>query len=106
MKEYDPEWGRAFWEGSVFASCDHARMLASVKCPVLYTHHFRHVDDDAGYLLGAASDSQAKRVCELVKLAGQPIDYRSFPRMPHSMHGEDPQQFTQLLVEFEAKLRA
>jgi len=106
MKEYDPEWARAFWAGSVFASCDHARMLASVKCPVLYTHHFRHVDDRGGYFLGAASDLQAKRVCELVSLAGQSIDYRSFPQMPHSMHGEDPKLFTQLLVEFEAKLKA
>jgi pimeloyl-ACP methyl ester carboxylesterase len=106
IKEYDPEWGRAFWEGSVFASCDHARMLASVKCPVLYTHHFRHVDDNEGYLLGAASDLQAKRVCELVARAGYPIDYRSFPRMGHSMHGEDPKLFTELLIEFEAKLKA
>ncbi|MGO9603231.1 MAG: alpha/beta fold hydrolase [Candidatus Binataceae bacterium] len=105
MKEYDPEWGRAFWAGTVFASCNHARMLASVKCPVLYTHHFRHVDDD-GYLLGAASDLQAKRVCELVSLAGQSIDYRSFPGMSHSMHGEDPKLFTQLLVEFDTKLKA
>jgi pimeloyl-ACP methyl ester carboxylesterase len=106
LKEYDPEWGRAFWEGSVFASCDHARMLASVKCPVLYTHHFRHVDENAGYLLGATSDLQAKRVCELVSQAGQAIEYKSFPRMPHSMHGEDPKLFTQLLVEFDAKLKA
>jgi len=106
MKEYDPEWGRAFWEGSVFASCDHARMLASVKCPVLYTHHFRRVDDNDGHLLGAASDLQAKRVCELVKLAGQTIDYRSFPQMPHSMHGEAPKQFAELVIEFAAKLRA
>ena len=106
LKEYDPEWARAFWEGSVSASCNHARMLASVKCPVLYTHHFRYIDNDRGYLLGAASDLQAKRVCELVSLAGQPIDYRSFPRMPHAMHGEDPKQFTQLLVEFAAKLKA
>jgi pimeloyl-ACP methyl ester carboxylesterase len=104
LKEYDPEWGRAFWEGSVFASCDPARMLTRVKCPVLYTHHFRHVDENRGYLLGAASDLQAKRICELVALAGQPIDYRSFPRMPHAMHGEDPKQFAQLLVEFDAKL--
>jgi pimeloyl-ACP methyl ester carboxylesterase len=105
LKEYDPEWARAFWEGSVYASCEHSRMLKSVKCPVLYTHHFSHVDENRGYLLGAASDPQAKRVCELVRLAGQPIDYRSFPSMPHSMHGEDPKQFAQLLVEFEAKLR-
>ena len=106
MKEYDPEWARAFWEGTVFASCDHARMLASVKCPVLYTHHFRRVDDNAGNLLGAASDVQARRVCELVKLAGNSIDYRSFPQMPHAMHGEAPKQFADLLVEFAAKLKA
>jgi pimeloyl-ACP methyl ester carboxylesterase len=89
----------------VYTSCEHARMLKSVKCPVLYTHHFRYVDENRGYLLGAASDMQAKRVCELVTLAGQVIDYRSFPRMPHSMHGEDPKQFVQLLVEFDAKLK-
>jgi pimeloyl-ACP methyl ester carboxylesterase len=104
LKEYDPEWARTFWEGSVYASCDHARMLRSVKCPVLYTHHFRHVDENRGHLLGAASDLQAKRVCELVTLAGQTIDYRSFPNMPHSMHGEDPKLFAQLLVEFERTL--
>jgi pimeloyl-ACP methyl ester carboxylesterase len=105
LKEYDPEWARSFWQGSVYASCDHARMLASVKCPVLYTHHFRNVEETEGSLLGAASDLQAKRVCELVAGSGQPIEYRSFPRMPHSMHGTDPKLFTQLLVEFEEKLR-
>jgi pimeloyl-ACP methyl ester carboxylesterase len=105
IKEYDPEWARAFWEGTVYASCEHARMLAKVKCPVLYTHHFRHIDEATGSLMGAASDLQAKRVCELVSGAGQPIDYRSFPQMPHSMHGADPKLFAQLLVEFEAKLR-
>jgi pimeloyl-ACP methyl ester carboxylesterase len=105
MKEYDPEWGRAFWEGSVYASCDHATMLSRVKCPVLYTHHFHHVDENRGYLLGAASDLQAKRVCELVSLAGQTIEYKSFPGMPHSMHGENPTLFAQLLTEFEAKLK-
>jgi len=104
MKEYDPEWARVFWEGSVYASCDHARMLTKVKCPILYTHHFRRIDPDRGYLLGAASDLQAKRVCELVSAAGQKIDYRSFPQMPHSMHGENPKLFAELLVEFHAKL--
>lgn len=106
LKEYDPEWARAFWEGSVFASCDHARMLAGVKCPVLYTHHFRRIDETDGHLMGAASDLQAKRICELVKRAGNSIDYRSFPQMPHSMHDAQPAQFAELLVEFESKLRA
>jgi len=104
LKEYDPEWARAFWEGTVYAGCDHVRMLSSVKVPVLYTHHFRHVDEARGYLLGAASDLQAKRVCELVTAAGQTIDYRSFPQMPHSMHGQDPKLFTHLLVELASKL--
>ena len=104
LKEYDPEWARAFWEGTVFAGCDHARMLSNVKCPVLYTHHFRYVDEIDGHLMGAASDVQAKRVCELVKLAGNTIDYRSFPQMPHSMHDAQPKQFADLLIEFAAKL--
>ena len=31
-------------------------MLRSVKVPVLLTHHFRRVDEDTGYLMGALSD--------------------------------------------------
>lgn len=31
LKEYEPEWRRAFWTGSVAASCDHERMLRGVK---------------------------------------------------------------------------
>jgi pimeloyl-ACP methyl ester carboxylesterase len=105
LKEYDPEWARAFWQGSVYAGFDHAQMLARVKCPVLYTHHFRNVDETEGFLLGAASDLQARRVCELVAGSGHQIDYQSFPTMPHSMHGTDPRLFTELLVKFEEKLR-
>jgi hypothetical protein len=89
LKEYDPEWARAFWTGSVAASCDHARMLSAVKVPVLLTHHFRNVDEASGLLMGALSDLQAARVRELVTAAGQAVDYRSFPTMGHSMHGQD-----------------
>jgi pimeloyl-ACP methyl ester carboxylesterase len=99
LKEYDPEWGRAFWSGTVGASCDHARMLASVKVPVLFTHHFRLVDDN-GVLMGAISDVQVARVRALVTGAGQPFDYRTFPEMGHSMHGQDPMLFTDTLVDW------
>ena len=55
LKEYDPEWGRAFWTGTVAASCDHERMLRSVKVPhVLLTHHFRVVDEATGIAHGRA----------------------------------------------------
>jgi pimeloyl-ACP methyl ester carboxylesterase len=97
LKEYDPEWGRAFWTGTVGASCDHARMLRSVKVPVLFTHHFRHVDEASGFVMGAISDLQAGQVKALVEEAGQAFDYRTFPQMGHSMHGQDPQLFADTL---------
>lgn len=103
LKEYDPEWGRAFWTGSVAASCDHERMLRAVKVPALLTHHFRTVDDQ-GLLLGALSDIQAARVRELLGEAGVAVDYRSFETMGHSMHGQDPQLFTDTLVDWSSNL--
>jgi pimeloyl-ACP methyl ester carboxylesterase len=103
LKEYDPEWARAFWTGSVAASCDHERMLRSVKCPVLFTHHFRMVNE-SGFLLGAISDGQAKYACQLIEAAGQPVDYRSFPAMGHSMHGQDPALFASTLLEWATTL--
>ena len=86
------------------ASCNHARMLASVKVPVLLTHHFRVIDEASGGLLGALSDLQASRVRELVAGAGQRIDYKSFPTMGHSMHGQDPKLFRDTLVEWASGL--
>ncbi len=104
LKEYDPEWARAFATGTVAASCDHERMLASVRVPVLVTHHFRALDAETGGLLGALSDVQAARVRQLVGETGQRIEYRSFPKMGHSMHGQDPKLFRDTLVEWVATL--
>ena len=100
LKEYDPEWGRAFWTGTVAASCDHQRMLGAVKVPVLLTHHFRHVDEETGVIMGALSDLAAKTVVQLLGEAGVAVDYRSFDTMGHSMHGQDPQLFTATLVDW------
>jgi pimeloyl-ACP methyl ester carboxylesterase len=99
LKEYDPEWSRAFWYGTVAASCDHERMLRSVKTPVLFTHHFRTVDDN-GLLMGALSDIQASRARALLEVAGVAVDYRSFDTMGHSLHGQDPQLFCDTLVDW------
>jgi pimeloyl-ACP methyl ester carboxylesterase len=104
LKEYDPEWARAFVSGSVAASCDHQRMLSSVKVPVLLTHHFRMPDEETGSARGALSDVQAKRVRELVTAAGQPVEYVSLPQMGHSLHGQDPALFVKILTEWAAKL--
>jgi pimeloyl-ACP methyl ester carboxylesterase len=105
LKEYDPEWGRAFWNGTVAASCDHERMLRSVRVShVLLTHHFRAVDERSGALMGALSDVQATRVLELLREAGVTVDYRSFPTVGHSMHGTEPDLYVDTLLDWVAGL--
>ena len=100
LKEYDPEWGRSFWTGTVAASCDHERMLRSVKVPVLLTHHLRITNDATGFLFGAMSDQQAQRVQDLLRAAGVPVEYRSFPDVGHSMHGDNPDLYVDTLLEW------
>lgn len=104
LKEYDPEWGRAFVSGTATASCDHANMVSHVKVPVLFTHHFHREDPSTGGIAGAISDFQVNRVRELVTEAGQPFTYRSFPEMPHSMHEADPNLFAKTLLDWESGL--
>jgi pimeloyl-ACP methyl ester carboxylesterase len=104
LKEYDPEWAKSFISGLATAGCDHATLLTQVKVPVLFTHHFRHVDPDTGYLLGAIADVQAQQVHTIIEAAGQPFTYRSFPDMPHSMHGADPGLYTRTVLEWVTTL--
>ena len=61
MKEYDPEWGRCFWEGTMAQSCPHELLLSQVKVPVLLTHHARHVFPETGNLFGALSDPAGRQ---------------------------------------------
>jgi pimeloyl-ACP methyl ester carboxylesterase len=101
LKEYDPEWGRTFWSGTVGASCDHERMLRGVNVSsVLLTHHMRITDDASGFLLGAMSDQQAQRVQNLLTGAGVAVDYRSFPDVGHSMHGDRPELYAETLLDW------
>jgi pimeloyl-ACP methyl ester carboxylesterase len=104
IKEYDPEWAKAFVTGTVGTSCDHARMLSRVKCPVLFTHHFSQVDEQTGNLMGASTVHQVDQVERLVKNADQPFTRLSFPQMGHSMHGQDPELFVRVLVDWEKTL--
>ena len=106
LKEYDPEWARAFVEGTVGASCRHERMLAAAKVPMLLTHHSRHVDEATGRLFGALTDQQARRAGELVQGAGQPFDYVSLPDAAHAMHEAQPERFAAVVRDWAAKLPA
>lgn len=100
LKEYDPEWGQAFHTGTFTIGCPHERMLAAVKAPVLFTHHFRAIDETTGVLMGAISDLQADRVRQLAEGAGQKFRYLSFPTAGHHMHAENPRLFTDTVIEW------
>ena len=100
LKEYDPEWGAAFVSGAATASSDHAVLLAQVKVPVLFTHHFHVVDESTGNLMGAISDLQVHRVEELITGAGNSFTYKSYPKMPHSMHGYAPAEYAQTVTNW------
>jgi pimeloyl-ACP methyl ester carboxylesterase len=107
LKEYDPEWGRAFWTGTVAAACDHERMLRDARLShVLLTHHMRKVDESSGFLLGAMSDQQAQFVRELLTGAGVVVDYRSFPDVGHAMHSERPDLYVDTLLDWSGRLGA
>jgi pimeloyl-ACP methyl ester carboxylesterase len=104
LKEYDPEWARAFTTGTVTAGCRHDRMLASVKVPVLMTHHFWMIEPTTGDLAGAVSGEQATRAQQLIEGAGATFEIRDFPDMGHSMHGQDPALFAATLTEWATSL--
>ena len=69
-----------------------------------FVPHFRMVDPATGVLMGAVSDLQVTRARELVEGAGQAFEYRSFPEMPHSMHGTDPELYARTVIEWATAL--
>jgi pimeloyl-ACP methyl ester carboxylesterase len=106
MKEYDPEWGRAFWEGTVAKSCPHEILLTSVKTPVLLTHHMRFVNPENGNLLGAMSDLQATKARELMASTGVAVEYQTLNDAAHAMHFADPKRFADVVTPWAKKLPA
>lgn len=106
LKEYDPEWARAFVEGTVAQSCPHEKMLAGVRVPVLLTHHQRTIDPDTGNLLGALSDLQATKAQQILATTGVDYRYQSYPDAAHPMHNADPARFVGILTSWASSLPA
>ena len=104
LKEYDPQWARAFYEGTVALNCPHERMLSRVRTPVLLTHHMRGVDPGTGHLLGALSDEQAAQARLLTEPAGVRVDYESLPDAAHTMHQSEPARYAKILTGWAATL--
>ncbi len=104
LKEYDPEWARAFVEGTVARSCPHEVMLSHVNTPVLLTQHFHRIDDQSGHLVGSLSDLQVAKTREIVAAAGAKIDFVSLPDAAHPMHRADPARFVGVLSKWASGL--
>ncbi len=104
LKEYDPEWARAFHEGTVALSCPHERMLAAVKVPILLTHHAHSTDPESGALIGAYSDLQAKKAQDILASTGVRFEYALFEDAAHSLHQADPARFAKVLRAWAATL--
>jgi len=50
--------------------------------------------------MGASTVQQVDQVEMLVKNAGRPFTRLSFPKMGHSMHGQDPELFVRTLADW------
>jgi hypothetical protein len=60
----------------------------------------RITDGASGFLLGAMSDQQAQRVQTLLTGADVEVQYRSFPDVGHSMHGDRPELYVETLLDW------
>jgi pimeloyl-ACP methyl ester carboxylesterase len=104
LKEYDPEWGKATVNGTISVSCDHARMLSHVRCPVLFTHHSTLLAILTCSSKKAVVDDMMEQIGKLVKGAGQPFTYLSFPKMGHFMHRQDPELYVRTILDWAKTL--
>lgn len=66
MSVYDPDFSRAFVEGTVGKDLDHATMLSKIKVPMLFFHAPWFLTEEKE-LVGALDDNDVQRVQSLVQ---------------------------------------
>lgn len=94
LDEYDPKFGMAFYDGSWMAFENHEMLLRKVSCQTLLIHTSWKYDD-AGILLAAMDEEDAKRGLSLLE-NGQMFSVAS----GHDFHGEKPRAFLKCVNEF------
>lgn len=98
LSVYDPDFTRAFVDGSACAGFNHAEALSRVTCPVLLlqANSFRHPEYG---LVGSMDDSDIARVRSLVH-------HCQYKRITsgHMIHFEEPKEFIHEVDEFAAHL--
>jgi pimeloyl-ACP methyl ester carboxylesterase len=98
LSEYDPEFTRAFLDGSPGEGFSHEEALKRVKCPLLLlqAHSFRH--PTLG-LVGAMDDEDVRRVLSLV-----PQAEHVHLAAAHQIHVDQPERFIAEVVRFASAL--
>jgi pimeloyl-ACP methyl ester carboxylesterase len=98
LSMYDPNFTRAFLDGTAMADFDHASALSKVKCPMLLIHAnwFRH---EKYGLVGAMDDNDVKRVRSIVP----GLHYVKI-NAGHTIHIEKPRIFIKEIVRFTLSL--
>lgn len=95
---YDPEFTRAFLDGTAAQGFDHAETLSRVECPMLLMHANWFLHEQFG-LVGAMTDEDATRVQGLVR----DVRYVSI-HSGHVIHQEMPPRFVQEIVAFAEEI--
>ena len=79
-------------------------MLANVKVPVLFTHHFHPRDEESGMELGALSDFQADRVRQLVTGAARTSPTARSRACRTRTYRHQPELYARTVTEWAATL--
>lgn len=96
-KDYDLNFGEAFYDGSWFENFEQAETLSKIQCPtiLIYAKNTRWEQyDEDGILLGAMSDEDASRAHKLI--ANSKLVHID---SGHGVHDEKPKEFIEIVKD-------
>lgn len=94
LSEYDPEFTRAFVDGSACRGFDHSEALKTIRCPILVLHANWFRNAELG-LVGSMDDNDISCLRDLVPHC----QYRRITS-GHMIHFEEPREFKQAIESF------
>ncbi len=95
LTSYDPEFSRAFLDGSACRGLDHSEALSLVRCQAMYLHADWFRTRGEGLLAGAADDRDVERMRRLLPA----VRYRRM-RSKHLIHLHRPADYAAELTGF------
>ncbi len=94
IDNYDPLFGKSFYDGSWMNDFNHAETLSRITCPVVLIHASYSYSDD-GILQGAMNDDDAELANSLMQNSTL-INIES----QHWVHFLKPKKFNKILIDF------